>query len=456
LSTSAMVREFRAARQQLVYSAKRTSQLRAAAICIVGGLIGLIPLKAMSRWLDGGPMPEPRAFLLLLCVLLFPLGLLLVVNAIRGLPRLTIDLQGVTLQHAHATKWAHWDSLDPFVVKTTYVGRSRREVKTAAAKITGANGNSSRWRGNRISFTNCFDKPIEEIVTELNAFRASSLGLSETVVSPAMTPEPVPVGLPGFRLPWLTFALLAVLIGAFAVEIKFPVDVSANHDPGLQTLIAWGGLSHNAILSRGEWYRLFTAPLLHGGFAHIAGNGVALLLGGWMLERLVGRLWFFAFFAVSALGGSLVSLVVGPANLVSVGASGALMGMLPAYSSAAFDWRPRTCPARGCRSIRFVSWCPRCCRRSRHRPARISITAPMRAARWPAPHLPLRCAGLGRRARSSRNGAAPPRSSPWPGWSCSREAPVSPSITTRTTMSGLFPRTSCRGRRSNTATAPRP
>jgi len=333
---SAVVREFRTAPQQLVYSAKRSSQLRPAAICIVGGLIGLIPLKAMSRWLDGGPMPEPRAFLVLLCVLLLPLGFLLIVNAIRGLPRLTIDPQGVTLQHAHVTRWAHWDSIDPFVVKTTYASRSKREVKTAWANITGENGSRSRWRGNRIGFTNCFDKPIEEIVAEINARRASSLGLSDMAVSPLAGPEPAPVGLPGFRLPWLTFALLAVLIGVFVVELKFPVDAPVKGDPGLHTLTAWGALSHTAILSGGEWYRLFTAPLLHGSVAHILGNGVALLFGGWLLERLVGRLWFFAFFAVSALGGSLVSLAIGPANLVSVGASGALMGLFAGLFVSSF------------------------------------------------------------------------------------------------------------------------
>jgi rhomboid protease GluP len=322
-----MVREFRSARQEVVYSAKRSSQLRAAALLIAGGLLGLIPLSAMSRWLHGGPVPEPRAFLVLFCLLLLLLGILVIVNAIRGLPRLTVDPQGVTLQNAHTTKWAHWDSLDPFVVRITVAGRSKRQVKTASARITGANASTSRWRTKLISFTNCFDRPIEEIVAELNAIRARSLGLSETATSPVAMPEPAPVGLPGFRMPWLTFALLAVLIGVFVVELKFPVDLVVKHDPGLRTLIAWGALSHVAILSGGEWYRLFTAPLLHGSFAHILGNGIALLFGGWMLERLVGRLWFFAFFAVSALGGSLVSLAVGPADLVSVGASGALMGM---------------------------------------------------------------------------------------------------------------------------------
>jgi len=321
---------------RLVYSAKRSSQLRIGGLSILAGLLGLVPLSAMLRWHDGGPMPEPRAFLALGLLLFIPFGGLAVVNAIRGLPRLTIDAQGVTLKHAHMSSWAHWDSLDPFVVKTAYAGRSKREVKTASAKITGANAGISRWRPKLISFTNSFDKPIEEIVAELNAIRASSLGVSEIAMSPVTAPDPAAVGLPGFRMPWLTLTLLAILIGIYVVEIQFPVDMPVNGDPGLRTLVAWGALSHTAILSDGEWYRLFTAPLLHGSVAHILGNGVALLFGGWMLERLVGRLWFFAFFAISALGGSLVSLAVGPDNLVSVGASGALMGMFAGLFVSSF------------------------------------------------------------------------------------------------------------------------
>jgi hypothetical protein len=81
---------------------------------------------------------------------------------------------------------------------------------------------------------------------------------------------------------------------------------------------------------------LFTAPLLHANLVHVVCNGLALLLGGTLLERLVGRLWFFAYFAVGALGGSLMSFAIAPANQVSVGASGALMGLFAALFVGGF------------------------------------------------------------------------------------------------------------------------
>jgi len=316
-----------------VYSGQPGKQLRQGAILILLGFAGLIPLKAMLHWFDGGPMPEPRVFMALACVLFFPLGVLAIVNAIRGLPRLTIKPDGITLQHLLKTKWANWDSLDPFVVKMNEASR-RRKVKIASAKITGTNVSNSR--SGAIKIPDFFETPIEEIVADLNAARAEFLGISGSSAHLIAAPEPAPVGLPGFRLPWLTFALLATLVGVFILEHKFAVTPGTKDGLSLQTLFAMGALSRTAVLSKGEWYRLFTAPLLHANFAHILGNGVALLFGGWLLERLVGRLWYFAFFAIGALGGSLVSLAVGATSLISVGASGALMGMFAGLFVSSF------------------------------------------------------------------------------------------------------------------------
>jgi len=142
-----------------------------------------------------------------------------------------------------------------------------------------------------------------------------------------------PLGLAQFKVPWLTLSILVVLIVVFLLENASDPSAST---PSVATLVAFGALSHKLVFSDGEWFRLFTAPLLHANFTHILGNGVALVLGGWILERLVGRLWFFAFFTVGALGGSLVSAAVNPVNQVSVGASGALMGMFAALFVSAF------------------------------------------------------------------------------------------------------------------------
>jgi rhomboid protease GluP len=150
----------------------------------------------------------------------------------------------------------------------------------------------------------------------------------------ALQPRLVAVADPGF--PWLTCAILATLIGVFAAELVYGIgDWTKALQPTIATLVAFGGLSR-LVVQAGEWYRLFSAPLLHGDIFHLALNCVALYLAGSILEGLVGRAWFATIFVAGALGGSLLSLALNPDTLVSVGASGAVMGLFAAMLAASF------------------------------------------------------------------------------------------------------------------------
>jgi rhomboid protease GluP len=328
-----------------VYASRPATQWRLGFIFIGLGLLSLLPLRDVSKWLSGGPMPDIQEFFALACVLFVPIGILAVLNALRGLPRLTITPRGIKLDASIGARWANWDSLEPFAIKTTHGGRFSRQVKTASAKVIGYHASRRLMPSKTFLVPDHFLTPIGTIVAELNAARAQAVGVSESLLGGGIAPPDAPVGLAAFKLPWLTLALLAVLVAIFACENEFAVTPSVGSTPSIATLFALGALNRTAVLSGGEWYRLFTAPLLHANLAHILGNGVALLLGGWLLERLVGRLWFFAFFVIGALGGSLMSLAVGPAQLISVGASGALMGMFAALFVGSFRLASGT-PAR--------------------------------------------------------------------------------------------------------------
>src|SRR5206468_896222 len=78
-------------------------------------------------------------------------------------------------------------------------------------------------------------------------------------------------------------------------------------------------------VAAGEYWRLLTAPWLHGGVDHLVGNGIALFILGMLCEAAFGRAQFVLLYVLSGLAGSLVSLAVsvGP----SVGASGAIFGL---------------------------------------------------------------------------------------------------------------------------------
>lgn len=113
-----------------------------------------------------------------------------------------------------------------------------------------------------------------------------------------------------------------------------------------RSLMALGGTNGRLVFHDGQVWRLFTAPMLHASLAHILGNSVVLLIVGWRLERLLGRSWLAAIFFVSAIGGSLASVCLNAQGPVSVGASGAIMGLLAAafvcsFHLAAYETRGR-------------------------------------------------------------------------------------------------------------------
>lgn len=80
----------------------------------------------------------------------------------------------------------------------------------------------------------------------------------------------------------------------------------------------------------GQWYRLITAAFLHGSILHILFNMYALYILGPNLERMLGSRKFFYIYFLSALGGSTLGLWFSDPNSISVGASGAIFGLLTA------------------------------------------------------------------------------------------------------------------------------
>lgn len=95
-----------------------------------------------------------------------------------------------------------------------------------------------------------------------------------------------------------------------------------------QVLAALGGNTPGDTLVRGEWWRLVTATLMHGGILHVAFNTYAMLIIGSALEKTIGPGWMLGPFAVSGITGSIVSASFNPPNVVSVGASGGVFGLV--------------------------------------------------------------------------------------------------------------------------------
>jgi membrane associated rhomboid family serine protease len=75
-----------------------------------------------------------------------------------------------------------------------------------------------------------------------------------------------------------------------------------------------------------------TSMFLHGGWAHILGNGLYLWIFGNNVEDSMGRIRFLIFYLLCGLGAAAAQVAVSPASPVPmVGASGAISGVLGAY-----------------------------------------------------------------------------------------------------------------------------
>ena len=138
------------------------------------------------------------------------------------------------------------------------------------------------------------------------------------------------------RLPLVTGGLLLILALVFTAEQSASLEAPLALSPGYRSLIALGGVNARLVLHDGQVWRLFTAAWLHAGAAHIVGNGLILLMTGLWLEHLLGRAWFAGVYALSAVGGSAASVLMNPSGPVSVGASGAIMGLLGAALVCSF------------------------------------------------------------------------------------------------------------------------
>jgi len=92
-----------------------------------------------------------------------------------------------------------------------------------------------------------------------------------------------------------------------------------------EALHNFGG-SHRGLINDGEWWRLFTAAFVHGGFLHLFFNMYAFLYVSLILEPLLGRFRYLAIYLSLAFLSGLSS-IYWFSNILTVGASGAIFGL---------------------------------------------------------------------------------------------------------------------------------
>jgi membrane associated rhomboid family serine protease len=133
----------------------------------------------------------------------------------------------------------------------------------------------------------------------------------------------------------ITIGLIVLNVLVFVLELSQPSDGAR------QALIqAWGVVPHEYAVARDLsptiplpfWSTLLTSMFLHAGWMHLLGNMLYLWVFGDNLEKVMGNARFLLFYLVCGIAAGLAHILVsGASNVPTVGASGAISGVLGGY-----------------------------------------------------------------------------------------------------------------------------
>jgi len=138
-----------------------------------------------------------------------------------------------------------------------------------------------------------------------------------------------------FAIWCLTAYHVALAAGAHSLH-----DVLANAFSNSQNgdvLIAYGAKYNQAILD-GQYWRFVTPIFLHANILHMSLNMLNLIVLGVFVERIFGHLRFLLIYLLTGVISIIASFYFAPEE-ISVGASGAIFGLVGAYSIFVFIHR---------------------------------------------------------------------------------------------------------------------
>lgn len=136
--------------------------------------------------------------------------------------------------------------------------------------------------------------------------------------------EEAPLAEP-LKVPYFTYILAACIVAIAAIQ--FVTDPPPVEQLGFIRNSIWAAGFVKPLFRDGEYWRILTGAVIHANLIHIAFNGMALINLGKIVEQLSSRYHLVIVFILAALGGGVVSLIFQP-NIISVGASGGIIGLL--------------------------------------------------------------------------------------------------------------------------------
>lgn len=127
--------------------------------------------------------------------------------------------------------------------------------------------------------------------------------------------------------PIITKILLCINVIVYILSViygdRIVVNIGANYGP---------------FVRNGEIYRLLTAAFIHVDFIHLFVNCYSLYVIGPQIENFFGKWKYLIIYLVSSISGNLLSIMFN-GNVASIGASGAIFGLLGALLYFGYHYR---------------------------------------------------------------------------------------------------------------------
>ncbi|MCY6484541.1 rhomboid family intramembrane serine protease [Clostridium aestuarii] len=141
------------------------------------------------------------------------------------------------------------------------------------------------------------------------------------------------------KKPVITISIIAINVVMYIITILLSGNILGSIlESDIRVLIVLGA-KVNELIAQGQYYRLITCAFLHGGLIHLLVNMYALYVLGPLVETVYGKIKYLVIYFSAALVSSVFSYLF--SESVSIGASGAIFGLLGAILVFAFKRRDK-------------------------------------------------------------------------------------------------------------------
>src|SRR5258708_2696597 len=136
---------------------------------------------------------------------------------------------------------------------------------------------------------------------------------------------------------WVTAYVAAQAAGVHTISeiitiiASNAINIQDRYNDVISNVVMTYGAKDNGLILRGQYWRFVTTIFLHANALHVGLNMLNFFVLGIFLERLFGHMRFLLIYLLSGIISIIASFYFSPQD-ISVGASGAIFGLVGAYS----------------------------------------------------------------------------------------------------------------------------